>query len=228
MWAAIAKSWSTRSRKRQLASMVTAVALATPITLAGCGGDGGGGPKPHMPPPAAAAAEEEEADPTVDEYTTLGVNPKWVPLQSMFDAYKTQKIENLANPLLTNHVVFVEPPPLPERKSAESEIPVSPLERGGFDRNKDKDKRTVAPLESYKLVMLMTGTANPKAVVIGPQGRRFILKRNDPLGSEKGRIRAILQYKMLVSVPNEAKARTVSIEPPLAKIASGVFAPDDL
>lgn len=203
--------------------IATLLVLAT-ITSA-CGGDAKAR-RPMMPAPAAEAEQPTE-DPTKDDYTTLGENPKWVPLKTMFENYKKAKIENLANPLLTNHVVFIDPPPLPERKKETADVPVSPLERGGFDRNEDKDKRQVAKLEQYKLVMLMTGTAIPKAVVMGPQGRRFILKRNDPLGNEGGRIRAILQYKMLVSVPNEAKPREVSIEPPLAKIASGAFAPDD-
>ena len=205
-------------------TVLLTVLLTTSVSA--CGDDGG---SRHAKPPPVAAVEVKEsvADPTQDDFVTLGENPKWMPLKEMFDRYKKQKIENLANPLLTNHVIFVEPPPLPERKKEGFDVPVSPLERGGFDRNRDKDKRTVAPLESYKLVMLMTGTANPKAVVIGPQGRKFILQRNDPLGSEKGRVRAILQYKMLVSVPNEAKARSVSIEPPLAKIASGHFSPDN-
>lgn len=209
---------------RHLLTLVLLTAVA--FVASACGG-GGNRPRPPAPP-AAAEAEAVTEDPTKDDYETLGENPKWVPLKTMFDGYKAQKIENLANPLLTNHVVFIEPPPLPERKKEDTEVPVSPLERGAHDRNKDKDKRAVAPLESYKLVMLMTGTATPKAVVIGPQGRRFIMQRNDPLGAEGGRIRAILQYKMLVSMPNEKKPRVVSIEPPLAKIASGEIAPEAL
>ncbi|GEM_PF-3150791 len=196
-----------------LAALVSLVATS-------CGGDGGGNrPRPQIPGAAQAAPEEATEDPTKDQFVTLGENPKWVPLRDMFEDFKKQKIENLANPLLTNHVVFVIPPPLPERKKKELLVPVSPLERGGIHRNKDKDQRAIAPLESYKLIMLMTGTTRPKAVVIDPYGNRHILKRGDPLGSEGGYIRAILQYKMLVSVPKERKPRSVSIEPPLSKVA---------
>ena len=209
-------------RHAPITTLLMLLALATAVSACG-----GGGAKRGGIPPAPPVEEKPVEDPTKDKFETLGENPKWIPLREMFAGFKEQKIENLANPLLTNHVVFVEPPPLPERNKKKDEVPVSPLERGGFDRNKDKDKRAIAPLKQYKLVMLLTGTANPKAVVIGPQGRRFVLRRNDPLGSEGGRVRAILQYEMLVSVPNEKRPRKVSIEPPLAKIASGEYAPDD-
>ena len=127
-------------------TVLLTVLLTTSVSACG---DDGAGRHAKPPPPAAAEVKESVADPTKDDFVTLGENPKWIPLKEMFDRYKKQKIENLANPLLTNHVIFVEPPPLPERKKAGFDVPVSPLERGGFDRNRDKDKRTIAPLESY-------------------------------------------------------------------------------
>lgn len=214
----------TRRPAQLLAARSVALCLVTSaLVLSGCGGGGGAsGPKPQMP----GAHGEEQApaaagtDPTAEGYITLGENPKWTPLRAMYDKYAAQKIDDLANPMLTNLVHFVDRPLIPEKRGVQLEdgaALVKALKEGKLTEN--RDPLTASKLNEYKLLILMTGTSRPKAVLLSPDGLRHTVARGAALGSEGGRIKAILQYKMLVSVPGERKLRTISIEPPLADLA---------
>jgi|ETNmetMinimDraft_26_1059896.scaffolds.fasta_scaffold44661_2 hypothetical protein len=198
----------------------TIVALVSLLPLAACGDD----PKPkHKFAPAAAAepgAEEAEGDnkELMENYIVLGVNPKWTPLQDLFDKYNERKIEGLENPMLSHLVDHVERPVIDQEKTRKKKEIATSYEVED-DRPEDHDPRTWMALGRYKLIILMTGIARPKAVIITPNGVRYVLVRGDPLGSEGGRVKAILQYKMLVAVPSETEPRIVTIEPPLARFA---------
>ena len=83
-------------------------------------------------------------------------------------------------------------------------------------------------MADYKLIILMTGTTRPKAVVVSPDGVRFDLTRGDPLGEEGGRVQAVLQYRVLVSVPGKKEPFALSIEPPLGEFEEDEEAEDEL
>ncbi len=209
--------WTDRSSPPgSLRLAIVLIALA--LLLAGCGDDakpahnfGGGGA-------AEPVAEESEDKELLEGYVQLGVNPKWTPLKGLFNAYTEHKIEGLENPMLSHLVDHVERPVIDtERAAKKKEIATSYEVEDG--RPEDQDPRTWMELQRYRLIILMTGIARPKAVIIAPNGVRYVLERGDPLGSEGGRVKAILQYKMLVAVPSETEPRVITIAPPLAQFA---------
>jgi len=99
------------------------------------------------------------------------------------------------------------------------------LVRGGIGNDAEveaivDDVRTRDPLAMYRLIILMTGISRPKAVVTDSKMNRIVLERGDPIGSEGGRVRAILQYKVLIGMPGKADPVEMSIEPPLASLVN--------
>lgn len=191
-----------------------AVVAALCAMAMGCGDD-----KPKAGPwrpPAGAAVEETAKTPVSDKYIMLGENPKWRPIEDVFKAYKAKRIEGIENPMLSCLVDHIERPLIDKQREKVKTVILTV--EGENDRPKDSDPRTWVALDRYKLVILMTGIARPKGVVISPNGKRYVLERGDPIGREGGRVKAILQYKMLVSVPKETEPRVISIEPPLSQL----------
>lgn len=208
--------------RRHLARSAAAwVALSVAILVAACGG----GEEKKKPPPksaeaalsalagggggAAAAAETSGA------YIVLGENPKWKPIKPLFEAYKAREVEGLANWSLENLVAFIEKPVVQET--------VDPTAPGGAtDENGDPALElpdtcgTKGPLERYSLFMIMTGVAQPKAVFADVSGNRCEVIRGDALGNEGGRVVAITQYKVILSLPGKEKPVTLSIAPPIS------------
>jgi hypothetical protein len=161
---------------------------------------------------------EAEADFSDANYDVLGVNKKWLPIKDLFDQYAKGKIETLENPLQSHLVDHLERPVI-ERKRSTSIAGITDLDEHAGTPKGPPDPRTKSSLDKYKLIILMTGLSRPKAVIMMNK-HRFVLERGDPIGNEGGRIKAILQYKMLVSVPGESSPRVISIEPDLGFIDS--------
>ncbi|MCO4759964.1 MAG: hypothetical protein KC502_00545 [Myxococcales bacterium] len=195
----------------------TALLALTATLVSACGGDEVNHNMPGSAP-AGPAKVEAVPDPVLENYDLLGENPQWSPIQRIFKRYEKKKIEALANPLQSNLVTFVEKPII-ERKTTPDEaaatLPVPGLD-GDADVDKDDPRRKFA-LERYRLIILMTGTPRPKAVVLGPGDERFELSRGDPLGKEGGRIRAVTQFSMLIAMPGKTQPIEVSLRPPLAR-----------
>lgn len=185
------------------------------LALAGCGG-GGGDSRPPEPPapsrkaasPAAGAATGEVV--VVDGWTVLGENPKWKPIQPLFDAYVKREITGLHNPARNNLHQFVEKP-IVEEPLGTAEATPQPTEH---PEAKVDTPETRFALGSLSLVLLVTGVAQPKALIIGPDGSQFAVVRGQHLGSEGGVVSAITQYELRISVPG-APDVVRSLAPPL-------------
>ena len=192
-----------------------AVVLGLAWILTACGGGGEEAKKKTLWPEGdKAAAKKEEAPKTAesDEFTVLGENPKWKPIAPMFEAYAKQSIEGITNPMLPGLVRFVEKPIIEqpvETASAVNGEPQAPV---------DDTPLTKASLDKYKLIILVTGVAQPKAVVLDPDGHKWALVRGDALGKEGGRVEAILEFSIRVSVPGQARPVEVSIAPPMSEL----------
>ncbi len=200
-----------------------ALALAATMTLTACGSDGGGNRRP--PPRGAPPPPPPEKDLVLENWELLGENPRWVPIHDMFTRYEKAKIEELANPLQPNLVTFV-PKPIIDRKPkviddgrGQAIVTDADSEKTEIDKT---DPRRQWTLDRFQLIILMTGTANPIAVVVDPKDNRFELRRGDPIGNEGGRVRAITQYAMLVAIPGKTKPHVISLRPPLAKLGTAV------
>lgn len=206
---------STHQRWSSL-SLCAFVALAT-VAL-GCEEE-----RRRPPPadPAAAVAVPDGPDPVLERWDLVGENPKFVPLKGLFAAYEQAKFEELANPMLSNLVDFAERPVI-EQRPAELGPGVAVATGPATDETPEAvdDVRTRDPLATYRLIILMTGISRPKAVVTDGKMNRIVLERGDPIGSEGGRVRAILQYKVLIGMPGKADPVELSIEPPLASLVN--------
>lgn len=209
---------SPSSAGRVLSKAVGCLSLL--LAAVACGDD----PKPahdfsHGAGGAAVAALEEAVGAELNkDYIVLGENPKWTPLTGLFAEYTKLKIEAMENPMMAHLVDHLERPVIDGERAAPVKFVATSVEIEE-DRPEDHDPRTWMALDRYTLIILMTGIARPKAVVTTPNGTRYVLERGDPIGREGGRVKAILQYKMLVAVPKETEPRVVSIEPPLERLA---------
>lgn len=77
----------------------------------------------------------------------------------------------------------------------------------------DNNPLTMYPLDKYMFRILMTGVANPEALVSDPEGFTHVLHLNDKLGLEGGYIVDILKHKVLVKVPDQDMPLEVSLAP---------------
>ena len=210
-----------RPSRAQVCTVMT-FALAA-LLLLGCGEEKRNRRPPAKGPVAAAAPGP---DPVLERFDLLGENPQWVPIQGIFEAYNRAKIEELANPMQSNLVTFVEKPILERKPRQEGDsrpiLPQPKSDEEQVDTEAENDPRRAFPLAQYKLIILMTGTARPKAVVISPSDERLELKRGDPLGKEGGRVRAVTQFSLLIAMPGKTVPVEISLRPPLTKLDAGL------
>lgn len=209
------------ARRHAARAALTLGALAAAATLVGCGG---GGKRPPPPPPAAAVqAADEGPDPVLERWELLGENPRFAPLRELYERYTAGQIEELSNPMMPNLVAFVEKPVIerrPDEVGSDGAIVPAPAPGEAVAEGAEQDPRTAKELKDFSLIILMTGVARPKAVVVDSQGNRYTLERGDPLGSEGGRVKAVLQYALHVAVPGQADPVVLSLEPPLHHLGS--------
>jgi hypothetical protein len=200
-------SVTPRILTKRNASRLLAVWLLT--TLAACGG----AKKEEAPDPghtkkaAAAPPPVEGTGTAVDGWVVLGENAKWKPIKPMFEAYAKRDVSGLHNPVRSNLVWFVEKP-VPTTTIAEDDKidkPKEKIEVTPFTRDK---------LSQMVLFMLVSGVAQPKAVLLDKEGNQLVVVRGDHLGSEGGVVKAITQYELQVSVPGEPDV-IKSLKPPL-------------
>jgi len=197
------------------------VALAWPVLLAlpGCGGEEAG-PKPQMAAPSSdSPAAGAAAGATDERYILLGSNPKWKPIAPLFEDYAKREIHGISSSTLPNLVQFVERPII----EAPAAVGTDPTAEPGVATdteplNCEKTGLTSQPLDRFQLIILQTGIAQPKAAVVEPGGDRYDVVVGDAIGSECGRVKAILQYRMLVSIPGKPQAVVLSIAPPLNEL----------
>ena len=194
----------------------SAAALALWCTACGGGGEDNSHKPPPPPPPAAAGPVE--AAPLVDpeRWILLGANPKWKPIEGLFQEYSSRDAPTMTDPMLSNFVDRVKRKTVDRPLDAGPETPVA--EGASRPPPVVLTPLTSQKLEAYQLIILMTGIAQPKAVVLDSAGTRHEVVRGDALGSEGGRVQQILQYRMVVQVPGVPKPVEVSIQPPLTAI----------
>ncbi len=193
------------------------------LTLTACGEDA------KKPPPAAgetaAAAAPAGPDLVLERWELLGENPRNAPLKELFKRYEAAKIEELANPMLANIVDFV-PKPNENRDELGGQQNFELQDQGAtksaleLSQAKEVDPRIAETLPQYTLIILMTGIARPKAVLTDSKGDRVEVERGDPLGREGGRVKAILQYELLIDVPGKSEPVKKNIKPDLHQYSS--------
>lgn len=207
---AAAAARSRRTAPRWAVLLLTLAALAV-----ACGGEPA--PKPQMAPRGPDPAAEAAAPAEDPNFIVLGENPKWKPIRTLFQAYQGREIDGVANVTLANTSLFIEKPVI--QQAGPDEPVVATDEEGAPDL--PDTCATKGDLDSYKLIILLTGIAEPKAVFIGPDANRCEVVRGDAIGNRGARVAAITQYKVIIDVPGEEKTIEKSLVPPLKGFGEG-------
>ncbi len=76
-----------------------------------------------------------------------------------------------------------------------------------------KDPLTQHELKKYTFRIIMTGISNPEAMAEAPDGNTYVVRINDRLGSEGGRVVDIFKHKILVSLPDVPEPLEISLAP---------------
>ncbi|MBM4352957.1 MAG: hypothetical protein FJ109_04060 [Deltaproteobacteria bacterium] len=77
----------------------------------------------------------------------------------------------------------------------------------------EKDPLTRFELKKYSFRIIMTGISNPEAMAEAPDGNTYVVRINDRLGSEGGRVVDIFKHKILVSLPDVPEPLEISLAP---------------
>jgi Tfp pilus assembly protein PilP len=96
----------------------------------------------------------------------------------------------------------------PEIETIEEEVPRGPLEQH--------------PIEDYSLMLIMSGTAEPKAVVLDGKGSAYVVQRGTRVGDKGGMVASITQYMVIVTEPNSDQPTKMLIKPPYLDLVSQV------
>lgn len=163
----------------------------------GSGGGGSGGSDelevPDIEPPSDMAVIDLDAEtwselrPHFEEYVDKRhTAPK--------DAFKPQVLNIIPRPKIEEA----------EKKAGEEDTdgpsrPTGPLQK--YD------------LSEYRLQLIMSGTAVPKAVVEDPQEETYIVQPGARIGKDGGIVESITQYYVIVQKPNVQEPERLSLRP---------------
>lgn len=222
---------ASRRRRRRLLSLLLALLLLVP---AACGGGGGGGAKGTM---SREEYEKEEAEAAARraKQTEQKLKPQGrveLDIASFASEQVTAWNDRVKEPfetfykhgLASSRDIFVAQADTFKHRPELPEVEGEPVTAAAVPKPGDKpaeveDLSTLEPirrfpLKDYKLVMIMSGTAFPNAVVVPPDGRdAIIVKVDDVIGLSKGVVKAITQYEVVVADPSSGKEHRMSIKP---------------
>ncbi len=128
---------------------------------------------PPVAPPKAPAAP-------------LG-NPKYAILKPYFKEFLKRPAEADINVFKANLAVFAPIVEIEAEPESTQEEPRTPLEYYDSD--------------SYRLVLIMSGTAQAKAMLIDPQGKSFIVQVGTKIGNRSGKIASISATELRIEEP---------------------------
>ena len=186
------------------------VAMSSAFVL-GCGEDDS---KPNLPPTDPRGPQFANAQQQTQQVPTLGddgmvavPNERWDRVKMFFEAYAGATTTSRRDPYRNNLAGYAQKPDLPkviEEEQEEQEIEqvveaLSPLEQYA--------------VEDFELVMVMSGTSRPKAVVMDPMGVPWVVRPDTPLGNKGGLIQAITQYSIVVAEPGSDLPSEITIRP---------------
>ena len=116
---------------------------------------------------------------------------------------------------------FIPRPELPEPETAG---PVSDVET---EYEEVRGPLQLFPLTDYELLLVMSGTAMPKALVVDPKGQTHVITRDMRMGDSGGIIEHISQYMVVVREPNSERPYKLTIPPPFMDMTSKVAGPSE-
>lgn len=134
---------------------------------------------------------------------SLGSNPKATLLRPYFSLFAKRPIDGKIDPFRSNLARFAPHVEIEEETAGPEETPKTPLEY--FD------------VHSYQLVIIMSGTAQPKALMVDPKGKSFIVQTGTKIGNRNGKIVSITATEVRIEEPALPPVTKV-LEPPIVEM----------
>ena len=207
------------------------MALPLALGLAACGGDDAGSKTTGAgPPPRAGGAKKSGPAAPAPTVTVIErqISPKWEALRTYFDKFANQPLLTHKDTFRDNLVKHVPKIDLPSLELKEDILPTMAEEAPP----PLQDDVAAGPLErysvgEYQLVMIMSGTVVPKAVVLDPIGNAWVVQKDARFGNKNGIIQDITQYAMIIQEPDQDKPLEKTIKPGIFDIAVDIMAGDN-
>jgi len=160
--------------------------MAVCVSLVACGGAKtsellSAEPVRNQPAAAPAAAPIPVSTEAGDRFKAI---------QHFFFAYRDSPVETQINVFRSNLAAFAPAVEIEEEVESVENAPVTPLQ--------------VYDVDSYKLVLIMSGTAEPKALVYDPQDKGYIITVGDMIGNRGGRVVSITGSEVRIEEPGFA------------------------
>lgn len=134
----------------------------------------------------------------------LATNPKAALLRPYFQQSLRRPIESKVDPFRSNLARFAPHVEVSmEEAGAEGEEPKTPLEF--FD------------VDSYKLVLIMSATAQAKALVVDPKGKSYVIQTGTRIGNRQGKVVSITATEVRIEEPGRPPV-IKSLEPPVTEM----------
>jgi len=91
-----------------------------------------------------------------------------------------------------------------------------------IEEEKAEEREQKTPLEyydvsQYKLVLIMSGTAQPKAMVIDPRGKSYVLQVGTKIGTRDGKVVSITTTEVRIEEPGRPPF-IMALEPPTVEM----------
>ena len=191
-------------------AIVAAAAFAVLATSGlSCGDDVQEGQKTWVDRPADDTAKKKK--PVVSEEEEVGpkVSPRWEMIAGHFEHYTKRPVGNQKNLFMSHLDKYVDKI---ELKSLESEDDAEVVAEPEPPKD-DVHPLRKYPADEYTVIMIMTGTAAPKAVIVDPKARTHVINLDMEVGNEGGVVEAITQYELVIRQPNEPKPVRLNIRP---------------
>lgn len=153
------------------------------VSFTACGGTDTEGLLSADPLPAEPA--RPVAPPPAPVNTIAG--DRFKAIQPFFFAFRQSPVETQTNVFRSNLAAYTPTVEIEADTADEEQIPVTPLQ--------------VYDSDSYKLVLIMSGTATPKAQVIDPQGKAYNIKVGDQIGNKNGKVVSISGTEVRIEEP---------------------------
>ncbi len=200
------------------------LACAAVFVLGGATGCGSERPKRTGPPrrPFAAPAQTSQ---TAEAAATPAGRPKavgWKYIAEHFDRFVKEPRVSVRDPFRSYITDFVPKPELPEPEEEPQATQASATEAA---------EQEVAPLQrypvaAYRVLMILSGVAVPKAVIEDPIGNIWIVKPDTPIGNRGGVIVNISEYSVFIQEPDADKYVEKTLEPEIFQLSrQGANAP---
>jgi len=201
--------------RRVLTRILIIVFVATlPVTVTACGDDEVAPARP-VDPRGPRTKKKKGFDATGIVSVNI-TNPRWDLVKGHFQKVAAKRhtpVHDVFKPQVLN---FIPRPEMPEPDSTEV------VESIDSEVEEVRGPLQLFPASDYELLLVMSGTAMPKALVVDPKGQTHVVTRDMRLGDAGGLIEHITQYMVVVREPNSERPYKLTIKPPFMDLTTRV------